>query len=527
MDRPTSQYCSEDAEFSLPEGVDLVGIETTRKPTAFKNRKNKSPTWKAAVKLVVINLFVCALVLGYALVGSFVFLALEGNRNSVSQVQVSASGYPVRRGSNLTLAIYNNLQGEQIQQLKSDTVRNIWEITLNMNILYPDNWTKMTSEEVGNFQRFLVERILSVVENATVEELPYSWTFPRAFLFALTTLTTIGYGGIGPKTSSAKIATMIYAIFGIPIMLWYLSNVGSLLAKIARFVCAKLCCCCCSRDNKGCSSSSSSTTSSTRKVSDPYYHIKPIEADIHRGGGGGGTSSTSLSREEHHNNHHHLHQSNLLHDLDQREHRVSILVILFLCLAILLAYVCLGSYIVTRWEKWRFLDSFYFCFLTLTTISFGDSRAQKNGLERLNQKTEWFCSFYILFGMALTSMFFNILHEEISHRFKRWKQQSSSTMDPSADPNDSAAPVNKNKRRPVENSYSVHFMNFSSPNTTASRNFTEETLLSNEIHSKRSMVDTPDKNIFDDEDVLPTDYIVSHPIPPPREIYGSHPVFPR
>jgi len=205
------------------------------------------------------------------------------------------------------------------------------------------------------------------------------------------------------------------------------------------------------------------------------------------------------------------------------EHRVSILFILILCVSVLLGYVCLGSYVVSKWEKWRFLDSFYFCFLTLTTISFGDSRAHKTGkLERFNQRTEWFCSFYILFGMALTSMFFNILHEEISHRFKRWKRHSA-TEHP-VDQKETH-PGNKGKRRPVENSYSVHFMNFSTNNPSASRNFTEETLLSNEIHTGRVMQEPPDKNGYDDDDMA-ADYM-SHPLPPPREVYSSHPVFPR
>lgn len=150
-------------------------------------------------------MFVCSLVLGYALVGSFVFLALENNpRGGVgSSVLASTSGGGVNSGGaggggslikrNLTTAIMNSLQNEAIQQLKSDTVRNIWDITLSMNILYPDNWTKMTNEEVGNFQRFLLDKVITAVENATGQETyVYPWTFPRAFLFALTTLTTIG-----------------------------------------------------------------------------------------------------------------------------------------------------------------------------------------------------------------------------------------------------------------------------------------------------------------------------------------------
>jgi len=324
---------------------------------------------------------------------------------------------------------------------------------------------------------------------------------------------SLGYGGIGPKTSSAKIATMIYAVFGIPIMLWYLSNVGSLLAKIARFCCAKLCCCCCYEEPPPSSRRRPPKSSaSNRKPSDPFYQMKPVDGDV------AVTSSyrdDGLSRAENPEN-------------GPSRPRVSILFILTLSLAVLLGYICLGSYVVSKWEKWRFLDGFYFCFLALTTISFGDTRAQKvGGLERFHTRTEWFCSFYILFGMALTSMFFNILHEEISRKYKLWKEFPVSPGTHQEN-KETLATVNRTRRRPVENSYSVHFMNFNSPNTAGSRNFTEETLLSNEGHCKPRGIPCSDSasKMYDDEEV-PADYIVAHPIPPPREIYGSHPVFPR
>jgi hypothetical protein len=69
-------------------------------------------------------------------------------------------------------------------------------------------------------------------------------------------------------------------------------------------------------------------------------------------------------------------------------------------------------------------------------------------------------------------------------------------------------------------------MNFSSSNPTASRNFTEETLLSNEMHGRGGMPDPSDKNAYD-EDEVPADSYMGHPIPPTREMYTNHPVFPR
>lgn len=215
---PPQQCCSveDTAEFSLPEGVDLVGLDNntiSRKPistpsssyhqhhhpqynntgNSASGRRKPTPGWKTAVRLLVINCFVCALVLGYALIGSFVFLALEGNSKSAgSLIQVSASGYPITKKANLTMAIWNSLQGEDFHQLKNDVVKNIWNITLSMNILYQDNWTRLTADEVNTFQRLLMEKVLFVIDMSTPQESPYSWTFPRAFLFALTTLTTIG-----------------------------------------------------------------------------------------------------------------------------------------------------------------------------------------------------------------------------------------------------------------------------------------------------------------------------------------------
>src|SRR5690349_18911199 len=125
MDRPTSQYMTEETEFCLPEGVDLVGIEINRRKKQHqkqqtqtqRQRKKLSSGFMSAIKLVLINLFICALVLGYALLGSFVFLALEQHGSKNSGVHVQASGYPIKPGeNNITHAILNSLQSEQVNK---------------------------------------------------------------------------------------------------------------------------------------------------------------------------------------------------------------------------------------------------------------------------------------------------------------------------------------------------------------------------------------------------------------------------
>ena len=43
-----------------------------------------------------------------------------------------------------------------------------------------------------------------------------------------------------------------------------------------------------------------------------------------------------------------------------------------LCLTVMVSYVCGGAVLFGEWEGWGFLDGSYFCFITLSTIGFGD-----------------------------------------------------------------------------------------------------------------------------------------------------------
>lgn len=106
-------------------------------------------------------------------------------------------------------------------EARSRTVENIWEITVSLNILYRENWTRLAAQEISRFQDQLVKRItedMIASQNAnsfaptqkhdgvTERRVPdYEWNFAKAFLYSLTVLTTIG--------ESTFFFTLLYTLF--------------------------------------------------------------------------------------------------------------------------------------------------------------------------------------------------------------------------------------------------------------------------------------------------------------------------
>lgn len=85
----------------------------------------------------------------------------------------------------------------------------------------------------------------------------------------------------------------------------------------------------------------------------------------------------------------------------------------WLCLFTVFLYICGGGALFKFWEKWDFLDSTYFCFITLTTIGFGDLVPGKAVKSEDANLTLGLCSLYLWFGMALLAMSFNLVKGEV------------------------------------------------------------------------------------------------------------------
>ncbi|GJQ78200.1 hypothetical protein Trydic_g2529 [Trypoxylus dichotomus] len=93
---------------------------------------------------------------------------------------------------------------------------------------------------------------------------------------------------------------------------------------------------------------------------------------------------------------------------------------IWLCVFLVVSYIVAGTFLFSAWEKWPYLDSAYFCFITLTTIGFGDlfPAGRVNDAGSFQQNIA-FCSLYLLFGIALLAMSFNLVQEEVIANVKK------------------------------------------------------------------------------------------------------------
>ena len=96
-----------------------------------------------------------------------------------------------------------------------------------------------------------------------------------------------------------------------------------------------------------------------------------------------------------------------------------------LALTILFVYLLLGAFIFWASEKWSLLNAFYFVFISMSTIGFGDLVPGVHVLIG--------AFIYFLFGLALTSMCINVLQLKLSSTFElaRMTIEESIGLDPS------------------------------------------------------------------------------------------------
>jgi len=100
----------------------------------------------------------------------------------------------------------------------------------NMNI---ESDLKRFAKDRKNLQLVLAIVIMFLVVGAIFYPLVEEWTVLDSLYFGVVTLTTIGYGDMGPTTDSAKIFTAIYVFFGVAIVATLIGMATTFLIEAA------------------------------------------------------------------------------------------------------------------------------------------------------------------------------------------------------------------------------------------------------------------------------------------------------
>lgn len=101
------------------------------------------------------------------------------------------------------------------------------------------------------------------------------------------------------------------------------------------------------------------------------------------------------------------------------------------CLWVIFGYVVVGSIMFATWENWDYLDSTYFCVTSLCKIGMGDLVPgwSQNDFKQDSQ-TKLIINFvYLLLGMGLIAMCYNLMKEDVYVKARELKEQLNQVMD--------------------------------------------------------------------------------------------------
>ncbi|XP_071384878.1 potassium channel subfamily K member 3a [Centroberyx affinis] len=183
------------------------------------------------------------------------------------------------------------------------------------------------------------DELVTVVLQLKPHKAGVQWKFAGSFYFAITVITTIGYGHAAPSTDGGKVFCILYALLGIPLTLVMFQSLGERINTFVRYL-------------------------------------------LHR----------------------------LKKCLGMRHTEVSMVNMVTIGFISCMSTLCVGALAFSHFEGWSFFHAYYYCFITLTTIGFGDYVALQNE-EALQNKSEYvaFCFIYILTGLTVIGAFLNLV----------------------------------------------------------------------------------------------------------------------
>ncbi|KAH8372605.1 hypothetical protein KR009_000600 [Drosophila setifemur] len=290
----------------------------------------------------------------------------------------------------------------EVRKVKRDFIDNLWDVSHNMR---EDDWKSLARQKLRKF-----EDELNTLAELGLRRYPgqKSWNFVNCFIFCWTVLTTIGYGHITPKTRLGRSLTIVYAIIGIPMFLIVLADLGKLFTRSVKFLWAYVrrvyYTRSCRRIRKQQQIRDAMTGFNTvydMAIRRPSMFFGRAENELESQGDAEAGRSLGTS---------HLETPTSPYPEtfevdDEFNLPVSVASLL------LISYILLGTAGYVYTDDWTFLEAFYYVFISMSTIGFGD-------LVPSNPIYMMVSMIYLIFGLALTSMFINVVQIKLSDHFK-------------------------------------------------------------------------------------------------------------
>ncbi|KAM6306123.1 potassium channel subfamily K member 18 [Aegotheles albertisi] len=269
------------------------------------------------------------------------------------------------------------------------------------------------------------------------------WTFFGSLFFCCTVFTTVGYGNTYPVTRIGKYLCMLYALFGIPLMFLVLTDMGDILATVlsksynefrklqSKILASKLCSG--FTYNKG--AELKSRAQSKVDINEPLTIMEVLKSQSNAKGKPTKYRNAEIfemliARE---NEHTKLARnksierwsscpeltrgktmSRVIENFDKIGQELEKLdVPIVLMVLVIFVYISCAAAILPNWEtSLDFQEAFYFCFITLTTIGFGDTQLE-------HPKFFLFFSLYIIIGMEIVFIAFKLGQERLICLYKK------------------------------------------------------------------------------------------------------------
>ncbi|VDL63656.1 unnamed protein product [Nippostrongylus brasiliensis] len=308
----------------------LREIEGLLETSAHPEPEDATTKIKKYVKLVLPHVALVAVVCLYAVIGAYIFYRLE----SPNEDRLKSVGK----------ALIGDMRSNLIARIRDG--KSVWKVSIEGELYrFNDKIYKAFKEQ---YVRYADVRVVPGYElrkeesdrpkrhrnnKLRGEKSEKMWTASSALFFAATTMATIGYGNIVPATSSGRIACVVFALFGAPLAIITIGDLGKFLSECTIWL---------------------------------YKEMKKWRAllqsrwrrfrGLNKGKITDAESQTSSSKS--------LDWEDLV--LDKTE------VPVFMVFTILLLYIAFGGVLFSFLEGWTYMDAFYYSFISLTTIGFGD-----------------------------------------------------------------------------------------------------------------------------------------------------------